>query len=121
MELDLRKTFTDAAYITVGVGVLGFQHAQVRRREISKALGSSVDDLSRSVGSSVDDLSRSVGSSVDELRSRVEPVWEHFEPVLEHLQSLPGQVRSQVRDVAQAGRERIVDFVEARSPLSPPN
>jgi hypothetical protein len=33
MDVNLRKTATDTAYIVVGVGVLGFQHAQVRRRD----------------------------------------------------------------------------------------
>jgi hypothetical protein len=28
----------DAAYVTIGLGVLGFQQAQVRRRELAKAL-----------------------------------------------------------------------------------
>lgn len=110
MDIDIRKTVTDAAYITVGIGVLGFQQAQVRRREVSKAVGSSVEELSKSLGSSVDEVSRAVGSSVDELRTRIEPV-------LEHIQCLPGQVR----EAAEAGRERIGDFVEARWPLSSPN
>lgn len=110
MDIDIRKTVTDAAYITVGIGVLGFQQAQVRRREVSKAVGSSVEELSRTLGSSVDEVSRAVGSSVDELRTRIEPV-------LEHIQCLPGQVR----EAAEAGRDRIGGFVEARWPLSPPN
>jgi hypothetical protein len=31
--MDVKKTATDTAYIVVGVGVLGFQQAQVRRRD----------------------------------------------------------------------------------------
>lgn len=38
MDIDLRKTAADAAYIVVGVGVLGFQQAQVRRREAGTRL-----------------------------------------------------------------------------------
>ena len=33
---DLRKLATDAAYVTVGLSVLGFQRAQVRRRELQQ-------------------------------------------------------------------------------------
>ena len=33
MDVNLKKTATDTAYIVVGVGVLGFQQAQVRRRD----------------------------------------------------------------------------------------
>jgi hypothetical protein len=35
---DLRKIATDAAYVAVGLGVLGFQRAQVRRRELQHQL-----------------------------------------------------------------------------------
>ena len=44
MELDLRKTAADAAYIAVGAGVLGFQQAQVRRREASERIGALAKD-----------------------------------------------------------------------------
>ncbi len=38
MDVNLRKTATDTAYVVVGVGVLGFQQAQVKRRDaISRA------------------------------------------------------------------------------------
>ena len=40
MSIDIRKTLTDAGYVTVGLGVLGYQQAQVRRREIQSRLGS---------------------------------------------------------------------------------
>ncbi len=33
MDVNLRKTATDTAYVVVGVGVLGFQQAQVKRRD----------------------------------------------------------------------------------------
>ena len=33
MSVDVRKTLTDAGYIAVGVGVLGFQQVQTRRRK----------------------------------------------------------------------------------------
>ena len=33
---DLRKTVKDAVYITIGVGVLAYQRAQVRRRELQQ-------------------------------------------------------------------------------------
>jgi hypothetical protein len=38
---DVNKTLKDAAYIALGFGVLGFQKAQVRRREMAKL----VDEL----------------------------------------------------------------------------
>jgi hypothetical protein len=39
MSFDLRKAAADTAYIAVGIGVLGVQQAQVRRRELQARLG----------------------------------------------------------------------------------
>ena len=35
---DITKTLRDAAYVTIGLGVIGFQRAQVRRQELTKQL-----------------------------------------------------------------------------------
>jgi hypothetical protein len=40
MDVNLRKTATDTAYVVVGVGVLGFQQAQVKRRDATKRVTS---------------------------------------------------------------------------------
>ena len=42
---DLSKTLKDAAYVAVGFGVLAFQKAQVRRRELEKQLAVSTETL----------------------------------------------------------------------------
>jgi hypothetical protein len=51
---DLRTGARDAVYTGVGLGILGFQHLQVRRRELEKTLGvglpPSPDALGRLVG-----------------------------------------------------------------------
>jgi hypothetical protein len=51
---DLQRGARDAVYTGVGLGILGFQRLQVRRRELEKALGvglpPSGDDVSRLVG-----------------------------------------------------------------------
>ena len=36
---DVTKTLKDAAYVVIGLGVLGFQKVQVRRNELTKQLG----------------------------------------------------------------------------------
>ena len=36
---DVGKTLQDVAYVSVGLGVLAFQRAQVRRQELQKGLG----------------------------------------------------------------------------------
>ena len=41
--MDVRKTFTDAGYIAVGLGVMGFQQAQIRGRELQEHVQSAGD------------------------------------------------------------------------------
>lgn len=57
---DPRTILTDAAYVAIGFGVVAFQTAQTRRRELS----SQVDDVRKLV-------EERVTGSVEELRRRV--------------------------------------------------
>ncbi len=41
---DLATAVKDAAYVSVGLGVLAFQRIQVRRNELTKALSSPVEE-----------------------------------------------------------------------------
>lgn len=44
MATDVRKLAQDAAYVTIGVGVLAFQRAQVARREVRGRVESVVSE-----------------------------------------------------------------------------
>jgi hypothetical protein len=37
-SFDLNRALTDVAYVAIGFGLLGFQRAQVRRREVTRQL-----------------------------------------------------------------------------------
>lgn len=52
--LDVNRFLADLAYTAVGFGVLGFQRAQVRRRELTKQL----DHLLRQAGEQAAGLGR---------------------------------------------------------------
>ena len=41
---DLTKFLKDAVYVTIGLGVIAVQKAQVRRQELGKQVSSQVDD-----------------------------------------------------------------------------
>lgn len=53
---ELTKTARDAAYVAVGLGVLGLQRAQVRRRELLQRLSAAVSTLQQQVERLGDDL-----------------------------------------------------------------
>ena len=54
MDVNLRKTATDTAYVVVGVGVLGFQQAQVKRRDAVARVGSIRQDARTSLNHQTD-------------------------------------------------------------------
>ena len=126
MDVNLRKTATDTAYVLVGVGVLGFQQAQVKRRDaiarvaaigqdargavkgqtdsiVSKATGcaASLSDLGSTVTGTVGGLGSTVGGTVgDTVSSTLSSV------------GTPGQGRRRSRSerrpagLGRAGRRR---------------
>jgi hypothetical protein len=56
MDVNLRKTATDTAYVVVGVGVLGFQQAQVKRRDAIARAGSIRKDARSSLAHQTDSI-----------------------------------------------------------------
>ena len=128
MELDLRKTAADAAYIAVGAGVLGFQQAQVRRREageriatLAKGAQSAVGEQAAAIRAKVGDTA---GSGIDtatttakkvDPRQWVEPVIgdvrQRVEPVIEQLKGLqvtmPTQIPEQLNKAVEVGKARV--------------
>ena len=83
-NFDIRKTAADAGYVTVGIGVLAFQQAQVRRREVQKRLSESGGCLSARAADGkarLDTLQQTVDSVTQwaqelgtQVKDRIEPV-----------------------------------------------
>jgi hypothetical protein len=131
MELDLRKTAADAAYIAVGAGVLGFQQAQVRRKEagdrlatIAKDAQSVVETQAASIRSLVTDgATGSLDTATTTIkgldpRPLVKPVIgdvrQRVEPVIEQIKglsaSVPVQVPAQLNKAVEVGKARVQAF-----------
>ncbi len=74
MDVNIRKTATDTAYVLVGVGVLGFQQAQVKRRDAVSRVSSLRQDAHGTVKSQTDSIvSKATGyaASLGDLGSTV--------------------------------------------------
>lgn len=132
MELDLRQTAADAAYIAVGAGVLGFQQAQVRRREAGDRIVTIAKDAQGVIDSQTDALrgrvsdtaSTGIESATSALktldpRQWAEPVLadvkQRVEPVIEQLKgiSVPAPVQAipqQLTKVVETGKARVQAF-----------
>lgn len=132
MELDLRKTAADAAYIAVGAGVLGFQQAQVRRREAGDRIATLAKDAQDTIGTQTAALATKVGDTatagvdtatatlkqidprgwidpvVGDVKQRIEPVIEQIKgiSVTAPVQALPEQLSKAV----EAGKAKVQSF-----------
>ena len=102
---DVTKTLKDAAYVAVGLGVIGFQKAQVRRQELRKDLAGRSKELS----TQVEEYGTKLRGLARELPGRVEPVVKELEqridPVLDELEGrLPVQAQQYVAQARQAAK-----------------
>lgn len=89
---DPRTILKDAGYVAVGLGVIAFQRAQVRRRELEQQLGDAgqridrltgalddqrklveerIEALGGQVETTISELEARVGKAIDELRERI--------------------------------------------------
>jgi gas vesicle protein len=85
---DVTKTVKDAAYVTVGIGVLAFQKAQVGRRELTKQVETQLSGTSE---------------HVQRLARKVE---ERIQPVLGQLEeAVPAQAKDLVKQARTAAKE----------------
>ncbi len=97
---DLTKTLREATYVAIGFGVLGFQRAQVRRRELAKQLESQRPDL----GVQLAEVRAQIAELGHDLERRIEPALveasERVEPLLD-------QIRQTAVDTAEQLRARL--------------
>jgi ABC-type transporter Mla subunit MlaD len=88
---DISKAAQDAAYVAIGLGVIGFQKAQVRRQEIQKLIESQISTQRNAVETPVADLRKEVTKALKEidktLGQLIERVDASFEPVADRLPS----------------------------------
>jgi len=120
--MDIPKTVQDAAYVTVGVGVLAFQQAQVRRREAQADLEARVQkarsviarqaqDAKSSIETATKDVCSSLEAATKDARTKAEAlgsdVRERVEPIVDQLQTVPVQVRQAVEASTARARELV--------------
>jgi hypothetical protein len=113
MSIDIRKTLTDAGYVTVGLGVLGYQQAQVRRRELQSKLGDTGGCLNaRAVDGKarLDTLQQTVGEKTESLRGIRDQIETQVRSANGWAQELGIQVKERIEPVVG----QVVDQVGTR-------
>jgi hypothetical protein len=100
----------DAAYVAVGLGVLGYQRAQVQRVELQNRLSQDlsldqrIDDVRQGVVKSfhqIDDLAESAAQFVE---TTLQPIEDKLPPSVTQLTS---KAREQAREVRTQIRHRV--------------
>jgi Tfp pilus assembly protein PilO len=93
-SMDLNETFTktlkDAALVAIGFGVLGWNKAQVRRRELAAQLETQTADLRTQLAKVADEVEERIEPFVDAVDSR--------------LDQLEGQLPAQAREAFKTAR-----------------
>ena len=99
---DLSKLLKDAVYVSIGLGVIAVQKAQVRRHELTKQLSGQVGDAR----SQFQTLSKRVDDRVKLVEERLEGVETRFDALLDHLEErLPEQAREPFQQARTAAKE----------------
>ena len=109
---EITKTARDAAYVVVGLGVLGFQRAQVRRQELQKRLAEprgQIQDRLGGVRTEVTRRVKDVDGTVEVVIGRIESSLEPIESRLpEPARDFVKQAHVQAREVRQHLRKRLI-------------
>jgi hypothetical protein len=105
----------DALYVTVGLGVIAFQKAQVRRQELKKQLEAQYGDARQNVQKATkaaEERLRTVEERLEGLEARWDEVLDQVE------QRLPDQAREgvhQARTAAKDARDQLRGLVASRN------
>jgi len=98
----LTETLRDAVYVTVGLGLLGVQKAQVRRRDLESQLAG----VARQVEEQLAPQRQAVLDLATQLESYVTPVRAQLETQLDALSAnLPPQVHEYVEQARAIAKE----------------
>ena len=102
---DIQKTVKDTVYVTIGLGVIAFQKAQVRRQELRKQFEASTGGARTAASDRVKTVEERLGA----VENRIDAVLDDVE------ERLPPQVRTvvrQARETAKDTRTQLRDIVD---------
>jgi uncharacterized membrane protein YccC len=112
MPKNAQKSLTDAGYIAVGLGVMGFQQAQIRARAAQKRVteaGGCVAGRVRDVRSTLDTHSQTARTQAEaQVRNTVARAEQFRTEVEKRVEPVVGQVQAQLSDLP----ERVVQTME---------
>jgi hypothetical protein len=112
MPTNAQKTLTDAGYIAVGLGVMGFQQAQIRARAARdrvSEVGGCVAGRARNARSALDTQTQTARTQAEtQVRNTVARATALRDEVGKRVEPVVGQVQAQLGDLP----ERVVQAME---------
>ena len=112
MVTNAKKTLTDAGYIAVGLGVMGFQQAQIRARaarERAGDVGGCLAGKAREVRTTLDGQTQTARTQAEtQVRSTIERAGALRDELGKRVEPVVGQVQAQLGDLP----ERVVQAME---------
>ena len=97
----------DAFYVTVGLGVLGYQQLQVRRNELKQRLSERLDSRK----GQVDEVAKALEARISAFDERIRLFETKLDNVVEQVKDrLPtpaGEVLTQAHDAVRTAREQV--------------
>jgi hypothetical protein len=109
------RTARDAAYVAVGLGVLGFQRAQVRRQELAKRLGQPRAELEDRIAQARGELARRALEVDERVAGLVGRLAATVAPVQERLPEGARQLVAQAQAQAREARSHLRKLLEAQA------
>ncbi len=106
------ETAKDAFYISVGLGVMGFQKAQVRRQEIKRRLNEPISTVEAQVADVRSTLTQKlleIEKSIDSVLSNVEGF---VEPLEAKLPEFPREIAKNAKEKGREFRVQVREYLE---------
>lgn len=93
---DVQKAVRDTFYVSIGLGVIAFQKAQVQRQELRKSLETNVGEARTNVEDSLKTIDERLGA----VEERIDAVLDDVEVRLpEQARAVMSQARTTAKDV----------------------
>ena len=112
---ETEKSLREGAYVAVGLGVLGFQRAQVRRREMAKLLGTDAG-LAEQINGATEKIAEQLTGVSDRVATNLASSREQFGELFRTVDERVAPTRAQIDQQVDALQERLP--ASARNVLS---
>jgi hypothetical protein len=122
---ETEKALRDSAYVVVGLGVLSFQSAQVRRRELAKQLQAEGGGLASQINETADKIGGQLSTVGDRLATNLSAGRGQLTELAKSVDGRVAPTRAQIDQQVDAFEERLpasarTVFTTVRTVLSTP-